>query len=415
MGLTNEAAGAFALTLQEMSPEKAIIKMVDAMEGAGIHGSEMSFVLKSMSNDLELTAKLFRNNGEQLRNLEGAYLSMSENLNLTTQQSEDISELATSFDLLTANMGATSTMVTAALAPTLTTFFNAVIDIVPDATNTIIDFINRLRDVSELSSTAEIDRLLAPLQARAEAIELEIATETMWHGRKIELLGELWEKEQSINELLAQRIQIIEDNKAAEIALVEARAGGELGNYEEFLEEKKTLDREYADWFNKLQKSEAKIASIQLRTESRQKEAALNAGLNAAKAVNSALLEDNKLVGAGLIVADTAIGMMKAMAQQGAYGFATAAAIGVMGVAQLANLNSAGGGGGSIGGSSTAPTLSIIDIPGQDVAPGASLSATDASGATGFSSNITLEIDGEVIASIVYDNIARLEQDGVIS
>ncbi len=436
MKLSDEAAGEFAMTLQKMSPEDAIVKMVDAMEDAGVHGSEMSWVLKSMSNDLEYTSQLFADNGKALRDLKDGYSDMSKDLQLTKQQSEDLAELAGSFDLLTTGLGDASAMISSTIAPTLNTFFNSVIDIVPDAANAIVDFINKFRDISELSSIREIE-------AQIDSIE----EKRVLHRSRAEMGGHaarqskerLKELDIELLELNERLLQVKKEQEEAELALVETREGGlisggvggeegdggedgdtvledRLSEYEQFLEDKENLDQEYADWFAKLQKNMARDESRELRKRERDKETTIDAGLKAATDANTALLNDNKAIGAGLIVADAAVGVMRAFKDL-PYPAAVAASvsIGLAAVSQLANLNSAQRGGGSVSGAGGAVDLSPPDISSGDINSGANLVATDASGASGGAQNITLEIDGETIASIVYDNIAKLEQDGVIS
>ncbi len=74
--------------------------------------------------------------------------------------------------------------------------------------------------------------------------------------------------------------------------------------------------------------------------------------------LSNTFLEDNKAINAGLIVADTAVGVMKAIATSSNIyeGFANAAIVVATGIAQLSSLSSATKGGGSLGGGSPQPS-----------------------------------------------------------
>ena len=76
--------------------------------------------------------------------------------------------------------------------------------------------------------------------------------------------------------------------------------------------------------------------------------------------LNQAFFDNNKAVGAGLIIADTAVAAMKTFATMGGgpWGAAAAAAVVATGAVQLANLkSSSSGGGGTIGGVGGAPSF----------------------------------------------------------
>ncbi len=89
----------------------------------------------------------------------------------------------------------------------------------------------------------------------------------------------------------------------------------------------------------------------------------------AASIINSAFLEDNKAIQAGIIVADTATGIMRAFATSSNIyeAYANAAVVAATGVAQLANLQSASKGGGSISSGESPSGQSTSQPQGQDV------------------------------------------------
>ena len=141
-GLTKEQAKETAREFENMSSDQVIGEMVKRLEEAGASGNQMTFVLESMGNDLSRLTPLFTNNSKELGVLTGTYKQATNQLKLTAAEVEGLQGAATSFDLMTSSMSKAGTLISASLAPLLSEFFNGVIDVVPEATQTIIDFIN---------------------------------------------------------------------------------------------------------------------------------------------------------------------------------------------------------------------------------------------------------------------------------
>lgn len=175
------------------------------------------------------------------------------------------------------------------------------------------------------------------------------------------------------------------------------------------IEEKKNEDLKKQE--DKLAREKERSDKILLRQEKKDADQKTKIGesfLGAAKSLNSDLLEDNKAVGAGIIVADTAMGVQKAFAQLGVYGAPAAAAIAASGLAQLANLEGASRGGGSTSGPTSIPT----DIPEQDQEE-ILLSQTDTGGAN-QSVIIRFEGSGDEITEAIAKNMQVLQRNGTI-
>lgn len=153
-------------------------------------------------------------------------------------------------------------------------------------------------------------------------------------------------------------------------------------------------------------KSEEKIAENAAKNSDRM----ARESLNIARSINTDLLNDNKEVGAGIIIADTAIGITKAYAQGGIFGTASAIAIAASGAAQLANLQSASRGGGSSG-VSAAPE--IPESTGGPETSDLSLSASDVSGGSS-QFVIRFEGNGDEITQAIAKNMVVMNQDGTL-
>ena len=162
MGLTKDQAQSLATELQELEPSDAITFLVAQMEEANIATAQQSFVLKSLSNDLEYIAPLYRNNAEELRKLTEEHRKLTDGLELTEGQSEDLAEFSKTWSKLTTQLAAASKVVSADLAPILTEFFEWVSENVPSATDAIGDFLDEFKRIDQLSArglTREIEEV----------------------------------------------------------------------------------------------------------------------------------------------------------------------------------------------------------------------------------------------------------------
>ena len=152
MGLTKDEAKAVASELKELSGEDALRELVKQMEEAGTSTADMNFVLKSLSNDLAYASGLFEDNGKELDRLKDRYNEVNKALSITQEEAKGLTNAAESFDLLTESIGNGTKLISAQLAPALDEFFNSVIDVVPEATQAIVDFINSFKDTENISN-----------------------------------------------------------------------------------------------------------------------------------------------------------------------------------------------------------------------------------------------------------------------
>lgn len=174
MGLSKDEAKAVAAELKELSGEDALRELVNQMEAAETSTADMNFVLKSLSNDLAYASVLFEDNGKQLDKLKGQYSAVNDELSITQKEAEGLTEAATSFDLLTETLGNGAKVISAQLAPALNEFFNSIIEVVPTATNTIVDFINKFREAANIDNISSINRELEELTQNASDYQEQI-------------------------------------------------------------------------------------------------------------------------------------------------------------------------------------------------------------------------------------------------
>lgn len=158
LGLTQEEAVKTAREFEGLSSQEVIGRMTDGLESVNATGDQTTFVLESIGNDLSRLAPLFANNSSELNTLKNRYKDVNSQLALTSEQSKALDEVAASGTLLTSSLGNASKLISSAVAPILDDFFNSVISVVPDATQTIVDFINTFKEIDDISSLESIDQ-----------------------------------------------------------------------------------------------------------------------------------------------------------------------------------------------------------------------------------------------------------------
>jgi len=431
-GKSTEEAQRLASEWQSLSSQEVILEVSRQLEEAGASADETTFVLESLGNDLSKLTPLFAENGKELEKLTTRYKDINDQIGLTAEEAAQLQEAATSFDLLTESIGNGTKLIAAQFAPALNEFFNGVIDVVPRATQVVVDFINTFRNAENIENIDSLNRLIAEQEeAIAGLTEKRDAYVGQSNGyitaqqdeiaNRARLNTEIQTESMRLDELIAKRDQLLEQQQT--MADAQTQEGGSIGatlgiipvsesgeESPEVLANRENLDYMLVDYQEyaaarlaaeeDLAKQQADIARYSAKATmdaERSKENAMNAGLSAARGINSALLEDNKAVGAGIIVADTAIGFQKALAQGGMFGWAAAGAIAASGVAQLASLNSASRSSGSISNVATPPVQQTI----PDQPDTIDVSNSDLSGANQtFKLEISSVDDGKMAEAI---------------
>jgi hypothetical protein len=156
MGLNAQQARALAKEMQNLSGEDAVLKLTQNMEKANVPAAQMSFVMKSLSNDLEYASGLFAGQGKELKRLKGRYSDLNKEINLSSGESKNLRDMSESFDLLTTSLGKASKEVSSKLAPDFEAFFNGVIETVPRATDAVVRFINSFKSAGDIEEIQEV-------------------------------------------------------------------------------------------------------------------------------------------------------------------------------------------------------------------------------------------------------------------
>ncbi|AUR90485.1 coil containing protein [Vibrio phage 1.144.O._10N.286.45.B3] len=237
-GKTTEEAQALAAEWQNLSSQQVIQEIANQLEDAGASANETTFVFESLGNDLSKLTPLFANNGKELTELTKRYNDVNAALSITQQEAEGLTEAATSFDLLTETLGNATKVISAQLAPALNEFFNGVIDVVPGATQVIVDFINTFRDAENIENIDSLNRLIDEQTASIDELTKKKNDYVGVAGynrdanadeiiTKARLNGEILTETQRLDELIAKRDEALEQQKT--IADAAEGSGGTIG------------------------------------------------------------------------------------------------------------------------------------------------------------------------------------------
>ena len=225
--LSRSEALALADSWQELSGDQIIGEVTRRLEEAGATGAQTTFVLESLGNDLSKLAPLFANNSKELTRLTSEYDKLNGTLNITETQAAALSESAKNFDLLSASFDKASTAISATLAPVFNDFFNDVIKVVPDATQSIIDFINSFLDAENITSLSAINKEIKETQRLIDGANERIENQ-IGRNRQAAVLQRQREQERLKN-LIAQRDVLEQQTKS--ISDANRLGGGEIGGF----------------------------------------------------------------------------------------------------------------------------------------------------------------------------------------
>jgi len=324
MKLSEMEASALAETFKTMSGPDILQQMVKMMEDAGVSGKQMSFALEGMASDAQDLLPLLTDNADALKNLRTEF----DDLNITISEAdlEKVRQVGEEFSKLKSTFSQEATQLVADYSEEIINAINVTGFIVQktiDGFNIIATGWGNLIELAQSALTDFVngtDTLSQTLMERSEesAEELNEFFGTQWFD---------FGKNAGENFISGMEEELDGLRKPLEIVVT----GG----------------KKISDW-DKLDKKQ-KIGVYQNY-------------IKAASTLSNEFLEDNKALNAGLVVADTAAGIMMAFrsATNPYEAYGNAAVIAATGIVQLSNVLSSSKGGGSIsagtsGSSSSAP------------------------------------------------------------
>lgn len=233
MGLTQKEAVSLAQEFSALSSDKVIGRIVAGLESVNASANTTTFVLESMGNDLSKLSPLFLDGSEKLNQLRSRFDLVNKSMALTGGQADNLKQVGTTFDLLTKSFSNASIAISASLAPQFDSFFNAVISIVPRATNTIIDFINSFKDASNIESITSLESLIKDQETKINRLTLAISgytqAQTAYNFTEEEKASLLKRANEDLVEATQRQKDLatqLEEVRRQEEALAKTRAGG---------------------------------------------------------------------------------------------------------------------------------------------------------------------------------------------
>ena len=355
MKLSSSEANVLAREFQNMSGPEVLQAMTKQMEEAGISGNQMSFALEGVASDATDLIPLLKDNATELNRLKNEFNELGTTLN--QDQIDSIKKVGEEFSKLSTTFGAEGRQLIADYSDEIVIAINVIKNLAITTTDSLNVISTGWGNLVDLSAAAIND--------------LVNGTDTFG-----ETLKDRTEKTQkAIDRLLGKT------SKALEITIT----GGTKVIKSTTKEEKASLDQRLKNLTNY-----SKAASV----------------------VNSAFLDDNKAIKAGLIVADTAAAVMMQLSSGDPYtAFGRAALAAAMGAAQLSNALSSTKGGGSISEGSGGASVSAEPAQQNFERETSSLDLTESSDTGSQTLNIAIP-DGDEIGQAIANWLNQAKSEG---
>ncbi len=455
MKLTKKEAREVAVEFSKMSGPAILQEMVSRMEDANVSAVQMSHALEGMASDTTKLIPLLADSGAELNKLSDAAARVT--IPLSDEDIDLFIRMGTSTDIAAAALKSLGEQTLLSLgesfikAAEAAAFFFAALNEGTEAQKTkrLADIAEEIEQIQEnyehldnwfnraISSEAGFqqqqaegaEKVNALLKERAQLQE-DLAKSRFGIGEDSSDgagggAGEVIPGSVKSADDNASAIQAIKDRFKSEEELLTEKFERELEMIGENNELKLQLENEYVDaLFEITEASDARVADAAARAEKKRVKQAkkdnkdelkdkknmelqkLNnqeAAIGLGKALNESLLGDNKAVAAGLIIADTAVGISKSLSIS-PYDYVNVGIIAATGALNLANALGASKGGGSIstgasgGGSGAPPVASQPDF--QQETTGLEFTDSEAGGSQTNTINFGTDSGDDLIDAI---------------
>ena len=473
MGMTKEQTIAAAKEFQGMAGPDVLQSMVKQMEDAGVNAEQMSFALEGMASDTTKLLPLLRDGGAALNSLKNDFYDTSVVLNET--DIAKLGELSNSFKSLGETFNGTMGKFSVEYADQINSMITSTqegLKIVGDefASGSFTNRLNSFYDAfTDSWAVAMGDNISVFDDFSGDATEVITSLSAAWLEFALTLPINLAIGGNHIKEIFADimdqvQITMAEANLLIQEGLDLVGMGGDIAGAEAALEAIKTetdsrdeahnaeierlraekdviLEKFYAEQEAATAKrkqyatdSSERMKLIAEETEAENKRVAglkkSNVETTASNAeqvkaeekgkkdltknamvLNQLLFDDNKAIGAGIIVAETAQNVVTSVKNSGGipWGLPAGAAAAAMGISQLAALKSASKGGGSMSSGGSAPvTTSPVTVEDN----GSSIVAIDDISQS-TSQRMVLEFNDDII-DVIAKKVNQSKQDGRI-
>lgn len=292
MKLSSKEANVLAREFQNMSGPEVLQEMTNQMEAAGISGGQMSFALEGLASDTTDLIPLLKDGGAELKRLKDNFNEL--NITLSQNDLDKIKDVGEAFNKLSEVFSAEGRQFIADYGDQLIAVAEAIGTLSQVSSDIFGVIVNGWGNIIELGGAA-LNDFINGTETFAGVLKERTALSV-----------------KAMDELVGNNAKALEITITVGTKLIKSTTR----------EEKASLDQRLKNFSNY-----SKAAAV----------------------VNSAFLEDNKAIKAGLIVADTAAAVMMQMSSGDPYtAFGRAALAAAMGAAQLSNALSSTKGGGSV-------------------------------------------------------------------
>ena len=383
IGATQIEAQELAREFQTMSSPEVLQAMVTQMELAGVSASRMSFALEGMASDTTDLIPLLKKGGEEAKRLSDEFFEIGETL--TQADIDKLKKLGEEFDKLGGEITAAGAKLAADFSDEIITAIALMGTLTQTATGMLSIIGQGFTNIGTTLGAALFDALNDTDTLPATIANL--AQESK--DRIFDVFGE--------------------DNNILNMI---------IGNPDEALERWRRAQEEISLGINKQKGITVTAAKEEIKWEKlkRKEQLSVYQGyIKAASILGTTFLEDNKALNAGLIVADTAAGVMKALATSSNIyeGYANAAVVIATGAAQLSNLSSASKGGGSVSGAGESGGGGFSPQQQSFEPETSSLEVTEQSESGSQTINLVLSTDdGNTVFEGIANGIQELDRQG---
>lgn len=177
--------GVTADQFARLSGPDALQLYVSSLERANLSQSESVFYMEAIASNASNLLPLYANNASELQRLTDRYAEFNSTLEISAGQSEDLNELSETFDLIATTSKNAAEQLTATLAPELNQFLTSALELIPQATNALVDFINTFKDAEDITQISALERQIRDTEESISELDEKFVRfeGKRWRGR----------------------------------------------------------------------------------------------------------------------------------------------------------------------------------------------------------------------------------------
>lgn len=177
--------GVTADQFARLSGPDALQLYVSSLERANLSQSESVFYMEAIASNASNLLPLYANNASELQRLTDRYAEFNSTLEISAGQSDDLNELSETFDLIATTSKNAAEQLTATLAPELNQFLTSALELIPQATNALVDFINTFKDAEDITQISALERQIRDTEESISELDEKFVRfeGKRWRGR----------------------------------------------------------------------------------------------------------------------------------------------------------------------------------------------------------------------------------------